>query len=538
MSRIRTSAALALALTFALAPTVSEASHSWTIPGTVRVGFVVEPTTLNPLLGTSIPDADIACLAYDGLIRVDDHGQPVPDLALAVPSRANGGISPDGTTLTYHLAPNARWHDGAPVTSHDVLFTWRALMNPANNVSNREGFDKISSIDTPDPHTVRIHYRRPYAPGIFLFEASIQGAILPSHLLERLPNLNKVPFNTQPVGSGPYVFKRWDHGSKLVFDANPAYFRGAPRIGHIVISIVPDTNTQLSQIRTHEIDLTADLDPSEVATARATEGTTVGVVSGNGFRHLSFNTRRPGVDDPRVRRALATAVDTKAIYTKVYFSLGLQAPADQNPATSWADPAAKYYPYDPALAGRELDAAGWRRGPDGIRIKNGRRLELELVTVAGARANESIEVIVQAAWHALGVDVTIKNFPGTTLFAPYEEGGIVNTGKFDVALFSLYRNIDPNDTAIIGPHNLPPAGRNTSFYVNDEIGRLQEQGVETFDSARRHQIYNAIQRIIVRDVPIYTLLWVPVIVTYNDDIRGVRPGPGDLTFWNVADWRN
>ncbi|MBV9103284.1 MAG: hypothetical protein JO060_06810 [Candidatus Eremiobacteraeota bacterium] len=105
----------------------------------LHVGTLIEPNTLNPVGGTLVLESRVANLIYDGLIRVDDRGQPVPDLTTVVPSQANGGISRDGRTVTYHLAPNARWSDGTPVTARDVIFTWRAIMNPRNNVTTRVG---------------------------------------------------------------------------------------------------------------------------------------------------------------------------------------------------------------------------------------------------------------------------------------------------------------------------------------------------------------------------------------------------------------
>jgi peptide/nickel transport system substrate-binding protein len=505
--------------------------------GVLRLGTIIEPGTLNPAIGTLVGESNLAALLYDGLVRIDHHGNPVPDLALEVPSRANGGISADGKTLTYHLARNARWHDGKPVTADDVVFTYHAIMNPQNNVGNRFGYKEIAAVTSPDPFTVRVRFNAVYAPAIYLFGDNNQGAILPKHLLEHYADLNHVPFNRKPIGSGPYRLREWRSGDRLIFDANPMYFRGPPTIARIEERIIPDTNTLLTQLRTHEIDFTNDLDPGQLAQVKGFKGVATEIISTNGYRHVAFNTRRPPLDDVRVRRALCYAFDPDVIYRKIYFGIGDRAPADQNPSTGWANPKLRYYPFDPTRAAALLEEAGWSTGPGGIRVRAGRRLSIQIVTVSGARANEAVEVMLQNAWRNIGVDATIKNFPGTTLFAPIQSGGVLQSGRYDVALFSFIRNPDPSDQALIGPSSIPPAGLNVSFYANPEVGRLQIAGLRTFDRDARHVIYNRIQAIIVRDVPIYTLLWVPFVTGYTSRLQGLATAPNGVAFWNVLDWR-
>ncbi|MGA2396371.1 MAG: ABC transporter substrate-binding protein, partial [Candidatus Lustribacter sp.] len=141
--------AAALAACTPVAVSTRTGLHSWTDPTTVRIGLWEEPHTLNPIISSMSFEYDVYQLEFDGLIRFDGHARPIPDLAREVPSLANGGISRDGRTLTYHLVHNARWHDGVPVTAADVIYTWQQIMNPNNNVSGRTGYDRIVSIDAP-----------------------------------------------------------------------------------------------------------------------------------------------------------------------------------------------------------------------------------------------------------------------------------------------------------------------------------------------------------------------------------------------------
>jgi len=503
--------------------------------GIVRYGTLVEPETLNPLLGATVAVSNVSALAFDGLVRIGEGGRPVPDLATVVPSREGGGISADGRTITYHLDPRARWHDGRPVTAEDVAFTWHAIMNPRNNVAARTGYDEITAVDTVDPHTVRLRLRRAYAPALYLFTTLFPGAILPKHILGAYADLNRVPFNTAPIGSGPYRVREWRHGDRIVFERNPAYFRGAPSIERIDLEFIPDSNTLLNLVRTHEIDAAADLTPDQLAEARRTPGVSTTLVPVNGFSFMSFNTRRAPLSDVRVRRALCYAIDPKHIFNVVYHGVGLQAPVDQSPAGGWADPSLRYYPTDPARAASLLDAAGWKMGSDGFRSHAGNRLTLDVTAVSGSKTAEQVEVIAQAAWRAIGVDARIKNAPGNILFA--QSDGILTKGTFDVAFFSYFVNPDPNDSAIVGPGTVPPQGENETGYVGDaEFARLQRDASGTYDLARRHALYDRLQAILLRDVPRYTLRWQSVILVTRAGLHGVSLNPAGDAFWNVQQW--
>ncbi len=511
--------------------------HAWTKPDTVRIGMYEEPDSLNPIIGSMAFSGDVFQLEYDGLIRYDAHAHPIPDLAREIPTVQNGGISRDGRTLTYHLMPGARWHDGVPVTADDVIFTWHQLMNPANTTPTRNGYDRIVSIDAPDPHTVRVHLNGPYPPALYLFRDLNQGAILPKHILGTFSDLNHVRFNVQPVGSGPYVFKGWSHGSEMRFDANHAYFRGAPHIEHVIVKFVPDQNTMLAQLRTHEIDVFYDVPTIQVDQVRGIAGVSVASTSTLHWEHLAFNTRRPPLDDVRVRQALCYGLDETSLHQKIYRGLGTIGPVEFNPDFEWADKKISAYPYDPAKAEALLESAGWKRAADGIRFRNGRPLAVTISTVAGVKNRELIEVQLQNWWRAIGVDASVKNFPAATLFAPAAAGGMLYGGKTDVALFTWQNTTpDPDDESYIAPDRVPPQGQNVTFFANAEIGKFLKEGIGTYDPALRHRAYDGIQHILIREVPEYVLDWLPEVVAYNSDIRGIEPVPVGSDLWNIGSW--
>lgn len=512
--------------------------HAWTDPGTVRIGLWEEPHTLDPVISSMAFEYDVYQLEFDGLIRFDSHARAVPDLALEVPSLANGGISRDGKMLTYHLARNARWHDGVPVTAADVIYTWRQVMNPNNNVSSRSGYDRIVSIDAPDPYTVRVHLRAAYAPAIYLFADGDIGTILPRHLLAKYANLNRTPFNADPVGSGPYIFRSWAHGSSMRFDANPHYFRGVPKIAHAVLRFIPDQNTMANEIRAHDVDVYYRVSTTQAPVVEKIPGTTFVSVASFNYEGLTFNTARAPLDDPRVRLALCYGYDQHRVFQTIYHSLGGQAPTQIGPGLLGYDPSIGYYPYDLRRAGALLDAAGWRRGRNGVREKKGVPLQLEIASVAGDKIREELEVVLQSAWHQLGINVSVKNYEANLFFEPYQDDGPLYTGKTEVSIFTTTHSFpDPDIEPSLGPDQVPPNGQNFSRYRNAEMGRLIAAGLKSNDPAARVPIYRRLQQIMIDEVPTYTTSWEPQIMVGNEDLRGMAPNPVASDLWDVADWR-
>ncbi len=175
------------------------------VPDTLNVGTAIEPNSLNPLLTSESIENDLDGLIFNGLTHEDDRNVTQPDLATVVPTQQNGGISKDGKTITYHLRRGVRWQDGVPFTSSDVKFTWQAIMNPNTLTGNRVPYDQVRSVDTPDTNTVVFHLKGPYAPFVAeAFNSTTIEYIVPQHLLRNYRDLNKVPFNVKPVGTGPY----------------------------------------------------------------------------------------------------------------------------------------------------------------------------------------------------------------------------------------------------------------------------------------------------------------------------------------------
>jgi len=535
---------LALALSAAACTKVTltggpAAGRPAALHGVLRVGAYEDLDSLNPLVSLQSFVGDVAEMIFSGLLQYDDRGNLVPDAARAVPSHRNGGISADGRTITYHLRRNLFFSDGIPLTSADVKFTWLQIMNPRNNTPNRVPADQVVSMETPDAATVVVHLRSPSAPFVSLFlhtGAAPNGAILPRHLLWRYADLNRIPFNVHPVGSGPFVVVSWEPGNRLLLRANARYWRGAPRLKEIDYRIIPNQNTLLTALRSHEIDLYYDAPETQYATLKATAGYSVTLTPGPFVEHVRFNCRRPALRDARVRQAIAYAIDWRRLVSDVYLGLDVPAMADQRPG-SWAyDPTVKQYPHDLERAKRLFAQAGWRPNGVGLLEKDGELLRLTIVSVAGVSTRQKAEQVMQQDLRAVGVDLNIRNYPANEIFATYAGDGILTRGRFDLALVALNVEPDPDDTINFGPGELPPKGQNRSFYVDAEIGRWQRAANAHYERPVRKAYYRLIQRRIHDALPIHGIVWTSTIDALSTDLHGFRPGSPVSDFWNAYEW--
>lgn len=470
---------------------------------------------------------------FDLLLDVDSHGRAVPALATRVPTEANGDISRDGRTLTYHLRRDVRWQDGTPFTAHDVQFTWRAIVDPRNNVQSIRGYDLISAIDAPDPHTAVIRLKKVWAPAVAtLFTyGTAPMPIVPAHLLEGRGALNQSGFNLHPVGTGPYRFVRWDRGNRITLAANARYFRGAPHVAAIVVEEVPDINTSLTMLRTGQLDWTL-LSPAQRLALGPAPNVRFVYAPFSGFGAIAFNCRRAPFAEARMRRAIAMGIDRQRLSDGITHGQYPVTNSDQ-PPFSWAhDPAVRLPAYDPVAADRELDALGWRRGSDGVRRRGGRSLSMTFATFPEGDTAVRTAEYVQQMLVQRGIDVSVKKISVAQFYLPRAERGLLLAGSFDLAYIAWRTGEDPDDSDIVTCAGVA----NYAGYCNPAVDRLEEQALTASSQAARRLVYAQIQHALARDVP-YDFLYAP---TYGFAVKrglaGFDPSPFSPT-WNADTWR-
>jgi len=505
----------------------------WGTPHVLRIGIVSDPSSLNPLFVTSQTAVDLGQLYTETLVGLSPRNQLVPLVAREVPTRADGGISRDGLTITYHLRRDERFADGTPLTSADVAFTYRAILDPRNPVTEAEPYRRIASLATPGPYTVRIRLRKPWAAAVseLFAESDYAYGILPAHAFTST-DIAHAAWNGHPFGSGPFRVVSWRHGDEVVLEPNP-YARRKPHLRQLIVKIVPDSNTLLLELRTHAIDV-AELSDAEVPQARAIPGVRVIETPQNHTTFLEFQTARPPTDDPLVRRAIIEAVDRAAIARTVY--LGLHPIATTEiPAALWAhDPRIANPPFDPKAAAADLDRAGWRlRG--GVRVKDGHRMLLDFAYVGTSATAQRLATVVQAELRAVGIETILKAYPSTLFFAPAADGGIERGGNFNLAYSDWYGGADPEASELYTCDQRAPGGPNTERWCDPEYDRLFAAQADTDDLAARRRAFDGMQRLIHDDAVSDFLVYPSAFTALNPAVTGYAPNML-YAFSNSEEW--
>ncbi|HET7814295.1 MAG TPA: peptide ABC transporter substrate-binding protein [Candidatus Baltobacteraceae bacterium] len=509
--------------------------HSWTQPHVLRMADLSDPDSLNEDLSTMDMVYFLSSMIYSYLVVSDDQGRIVGDLALEVPTLKNGGISRDGRTYTYHLRHGVRWHDGRPLTARDVRFSWQAIVNPNNNALHREGFTEIQSIDTPDDDTVVVHLKRRYPPFVSKFFAPLQEGgkpILPQHILGKYPNFNQVPFNSAPIGSGPFKFLKWERGREVVLVRNPYYYRGAPKLDRVELHIIPDDQTILNEVRLHHIDLVLTPSVSQYPQYRTLDGVVAETHPWNSQELLAINDAHPGLDDVRVRQAISQAIDYKAVITKITRDTGEQA-RDFIPPTAIGFAGNAPYDYDPKAAAKLLDDAGYKTGPDGVRAKGKVRLEYTLATISGSVALRSMAVVLQQYFSTVGIKLNIRMYPYNGMFTP---DGPTYSGKYDFAMYGVTLTWDPDMSFYLNCDAFYPKGENIYHYCDPKTDALETRGLGTEDAAEREAIYKQVEPMYWNAVPYIPLYERRRIVIRSADLKNFKTNPSSTPWFNTWEW--
>jgi peptide/nickel transport system substrate-binding protein len=500
-------------------------------------GMNQEPVQFNPLLYVNMGPENIpeACV-FDALWDVNEKGEFTPNLAVRVPNTENGGISPDGTIWKIELKKGVKWHDGHPFTAKDVEFTAKTIMNPKVSARSRSGFDLIKELKVLDDYHIEIILSKPYVPYFWSWQ---NMHIIPEHILSNVPDINTAPFNTRPVGTGPFLFNERSAGSHIVFKKNPKYHGKISSLETFICKYVPDQTVLYTQFKTGEIDVLGiqGVPPERYEEAKGLSGKEIILTPTPTVEFIYFNCEKPQFKDPRVRRALYIAADKEKWIKDVYYGTVPRTLSYLSP-THWAynkdlkDPA-----HNPREASQLLDAAGWKVGSDGIREKDGIKLKFTMSTTAGSKAREQAQALVQQNWKDVNVAMEIKNFPASVVWGEY-----TTMSKFDTLMvgWQLPVGVDPDYTARCHSKQIPAkygSGANYVQYENPAVDKLLEEGVVTQDRNKRREIYGRLQRILHDEVPFAPIFSKPFIYGKKSDIKGYKMNIYNIDqTWNVQDW--
>lgn len=461
-------------------------------------------------------------LVYSWLLTTDTHSNLMPEVAAAVPTRQNGGVSADGKTITYVLRRNVRWQDGLPLTAADVVFTERQIMNSSNNVFSHYGFDDIASVTAPSPYVVRVTLKKPLSTVLTeFFGPSNNFGILPEHLLRGYPNLNHVPFNAMPIGSGPFRVAQWQRGDHITLVRNQYYFRGIPQIGQIVLKFTPDSNTALSELRTGEVNAYLFSDPLHAAEYASISSEKVVRAPFSSFGDLEFNLSRPALSSVTVRRAIAEAIDvpevtrnaTRGVQTSENTLYALFGPT--------YDPSVPAVRYDPGAARKVLQPLG---------------LTLDLAIESGKATSQSVAVQVQEQLRAAGVQVDIRPYAPDMFRAPAQSGGPMMSSRFDLLFFEIFTTGDWDSSWYLSCAQRSPAGFNAMQFCDPQAERAMQGVLTSYDPAQQKKYAQIVQRRVADLVPFVPLWSQNAIYVVPGALQGFRPQFTAGPYWNAWQW--
>ena len=497
-----------------------------------------EPATLNFVAGTDTASVLVERLVSDFLVDHDRTMAVVPRLA------QSWDWSADKRTLTFHLRQGVRFHDGRPLTSDDVLYTYERLVDPKSKAIGRlDGFLTVDGVTAPDPATVVVRYREPYAPALRAWEIPI----LPAHRY-RGADFETAPENRAPIGAGPFRFASWEAGRRIVLLANDDYWGGRPAIDEFVFQIQPSLDTSLLALLAGEIDyskVTASAwgsrrdDPAFRARYRVITFTPLF------FYYIAWrgDGSNPFFADPSVRRALSLALDREGYIRSILHGLGEpvpspftpllpkpSAPQGAPPPGAGDVPAAKVddvpaaqgggATFDPGRAARLLDDAGWRLdAKTGLRSRAGRPFRFTLLVFAGGEDHVAFAQVAQDALRQIGVEMRVERLDWPALWSR------LKSGQFEAALSGFNPTPDPDSLYGFLHSSQIGGGQNYAAYRDQDVDRWLEEGRRALDPAERAAIYRRIEERIATAQPYTTLFSPAVIGALNARFEGADASP-------------
>ncbi len=493
-------------------------------PGGIwRMAIAGTPTVYPITAPAALVDLLVNKTVYNNLTQyqlVDGAIQAVPDLAESWES------NPELTQWTFKLKPGVLWHDGQPLTSADVKFTFETLLNPEVNASARGVISSIQTIEAVDDLTVRFTLGTPFAPLPVML--GYNQCIVPKHLIEGQDLNQPASFLAAPVGTGPFKFKELSAGNYLEVSRNDAYFGGPALLDGIVFKTITDGNARAAQIRSGEIDL-AIVDPSQVESMTGASNIVLREEPQVNYYFLAVNHTVPRLQDPRVRQALSHVLDKDAIVESVLAGAGQVATGPIHPFLgNYYNPDVATYAYDPDTAAQLLTDAGWTKGDDGILVNAaGERFTLLINGPKGYPVLEQVLVYAQQEFQNLGIEVTLDIPEWSVHLEQYRNL------KYDLLVEWWVTPPDPD----LFDHYYSTSSSNWWAYKNPELDPLLVAARSQADHAARVELVHQIQTMVATDLPVLYLYHVQEIQALSVRTQGlVEMGYRDALTWSELIW--
>jgi peptide/nickel transport system substrate-binding protein len=478
-------------------------------PNTLVMIIESSPTNLDPRVGIDAQSERIGELLFDALLSRDEHFNVQPELA-------DRWEIPDPLTYTFHLHPRVTFHDGRPLTSRDVKWTFDSLLAGKIRSTKSAAYRFIDHIDAPDDGTVIFHLKEPNATLLWNLSEGASGIVPYGSLDEMTRN---------PIGSGPFKFVSAEQDKEVIIERNDNYWGAKPRLARVRFAVVPDPTTRALELRKGSADAEINAITSDTIVALERESNLqIERAPGTVLSYLAFNMRDPVLHDVRVRQAIAYAIDRGPLLQ--YIWRGFAQPAlSILPPQSWAyDADVAAYPHDPEKARQMLDAAGYP-------LRDGVRFHLTMKT-STEESTRLLAAVLQQQLRDVGVALDIRTFEFATFFAD------VTSGAFQLySLRWIGGNQDPDIFELCFHSNrFPPKGANRGFYSNPRIDQLVDEGRRQPDQNVRKQLYAEVQQILAQDEPYIDLWYYDNVLVHTRRVKNLTLNPaGNYDFLKTAE---
>ena len=484
-----------------------------------------EPSNLIAMIAGDSASSAIAGNIFNSLLKYDENLNYVPDLA------ESWEISNNQKTISFKLKKGLRWADGKPLTSADVLFTWKLITNPNTRTPYASDYQLVKKASTPDPLTFKVTYESSYAPALDTW-ASLH--ILPKHILKD-EDINNTFFSRKPTGSSYYKLDEWISGQQVTLKANDKSVSGTPLIKKLISRIIPDTSSQFLELTADNIDV-MNINPIQyqrVFPARKDLQQKIALYKelGNGYTYLGFNLKKAPFNDIRVRQALNYAIDKDEVIKGVLLGLGEAISSPYKPGTRWNNPNLSPYPYSPSKALELLADAGYIKDKNGSLTKDGKPLKFEIITNQN-KQREMTAVLIQRRLQEIGVKVSIRIIEWASFVNRF-----IKTGDFDVVVLGWGLSLDPDQYNIWHSSQQEPGQFNFLGYSNKTVDQLLELGRKELNPHKREKIYREFSKHLLEDSPIVYLYAGYGLSAVHKRVKGIKkPAPPAGIYHNNYDW--